>query len=183
MQPSFAVTTRPLGRYLLAAPLALALTLSGLAAHAQVAPTPAPALKPAPTDVAYYVDSQPVSYSEMEQLNPESIASIDVLKDAQQLRTLGRSPAGGAVLITTKANADAPAVLAFNKRFPKTAATPAQTAAVAAAQAYLAKTYPNAKLEAIFPDKQRAGHYRAFFEQNGQRMQLLFDASGQPVKE
>ncbi|MEJ7659616.1 MAG: hypothetical protein WKG07_08310 [Hymenobacter sp.] len=50
------------------------------------------------------------------------------------MRALGRSTAAGAVLITTKANADAPAVLAFNKQFPKTAATPEQNAAVAAAQ-------------------------------------------------
>ncbi|WP_223652905.1 hypothetical protein [Hymenobacter psoromatis] len=177
------LTTRPLGRYLLAAPLALALTLSGLAAQAQVAPTPAPAMKPAPTDIAYYVDGQPVSEAETAKLDPQAIANIGVVKSAQQLQALGRSTAAGAVLITTKANADAPAVLAFNKQFPKTPATPEQTAAMAAVQAYMVKTYPNAKLQIVGPDKQRADHYRAFFEQNGQRMQLLFDANGQPVKE
>ena len=176
-------TNRPLVRYLLAAPLALALTLSGLAAHAQVAPTPAPAMKPIPKDAIYYVDGQQVSREAMEKLDPKSIASIDVVKGAQQQQAFGRSTEAGAILVTTTANADAPAVQAFNKRFPKTPATPEQTAAVAAAQAYMTKAYPDAKLQFIAPDKQRADHYRAFFEQNGQRLQLLFDANGQPVKE
>lgn len=183
MRNSSASTTRSFGRHLVAAPLALALTLSGLAAKAQAAPTPAPAMKPAPTDVAYYVDGQPVSHDAMAKVDPESIANIDVIKSAQELRALGRSTAAGAVLITTKANANAPAVLAFNKQFPKTAATPEQNAAVAAAQAYLTKTYPDAKLQSIFPLKERADRYRATFEQNGRLMQLFFDANGQPVKE
>ena len=183
MQTLSASTNRPLFRYLLAAPLALALTLSGLAAHAQVAPTPAPAMKPIPPDAVYYVDGKQVSQAEMAKLDPQAIASINVVKGEKQQQAFGRSTAAGALLITTKANADTPAVRAFNEQFPTTGATPAQTAAVTAVQAYMRKTYPAAKVEMVGPDKVRADHYRAFFEQNGQRLQLLFDANGQPVKE
>ena len=178
-----ASTSRQLGRYFLAAPLVVALALTYSAAQAQVAPTPAPAMKPTPKDAVYYVDGRQATEAETAKLDPKSIANIDVVKGEQQQRAFGRSTAAGAVLITTKANADAPAVQAFNKRFPKTAATPEQTAAVAAVQAYMTKNYPEAKLQFIAPDKKIADRYRAFFEQNGQRMQLLFDASGQPVKE
>ena len=176
-------TARQLKRALLAAPLTLALALTYSAAQAQVAPTPAPAMKPIPKDVTYYVDGRQATEAETAKLDPTAIAHIDVVKGEQQQRAFGRSTAAGAVLITTKANAEAPAVVAFNKQFPKTAATPEQTAAVAAVQAYMTKNYPEAKLQAIAPDKERADRYRAFFEQNGQRLQLLFDASGQPVKE
>ncbi len=183
MQTLSAATTYLFGRYLLAAPLVLALTLSGLAAQAQVASTPAPAQKPVPTDVVYYVDGQQVSQAETAKLDPQAIASIDVVKGTQQERALGRRTAAGAVLITTKANANAPGVRAFNQQFPTTAATPTQNAAVAAIMAYMTKTYPTAKLEIVGPVDGQTDRYRATFKENDQRLQLLFDGQGQPVKE
>lgn len=158
------------------------LVLGCSVAHAQAGPQPAPARQPAPQNVAYYVDGQPTSQVEMSKIAPDDIQSIDVLKGAQARQQLGLAAREeGAVLITTKAGASSPAVMAFNQRFPKTPATPAQTAAVAAAQAYIRQHYPAAKVEFVAPAKTKADRYTAVYEENGQRKQLLFDGQGHVV--
>jgi hypothetical protein len=174
-------TTRQLGRYVVAAPLVLALALGYSAAHAQVAPTLAPAQKTPFSKATYYVDGKLASSDAFSKINPDEIASMSVLKDAVQLQALGQASTEGAVLITTKANANSPAVLAFNKRFPVRSATAAQEAGLAAATAYITKTYPNAKLESVSIDGSKPGRYKAIFTDAGQRQQLLFDGQGQPV--
>lgn len=94
---------------------------------------------------------------------------------------LGQASADGVALITTKANATSPAVVAFNKRFPVMPATPEQNAGTAAATAYITKKYPGAKLEIVGPARGKPGRYNAVFIDAGQRLQLLFDGQGQPV--
>ncbi len=175
--------TRPLGRHLLVAPLVVLLLLSAAPTRAQVAPTPAPLLKPMTESFAYFIDSKPTTKAEAEKIDPETILFMDVVKDAAQKKLLGQASADGVMLVTTKANANMLAVVAFNKRFPLTPATPAQNAAVAAAKAYVTKTYPTAKLEMVGPAKEQPGRYRAIFTDHDQRLQLLFDGQGQPVKE
>ncbi len=183
-----ASTTGQLGRYLLAAPLVMALALGYSSAHAQVVPTPAPAEKPVPQDVAYYLDGQKSDKSVLDKnkLDPKSISYMNVLTTAQQQQIFGTSSADGAIIITTKANANSPAVLALAKRIeavaPMVGATPEQEAGMAAAKAYLARNYPNAKLQAVGLAKQ-PGRYHTIFEQDGKRLQLFFDGQGNPVKE
>ncbi|MBJ6143996.1 hypothetical protein [Hymenobacter sp. BT559] len=178
-----------LGRYLLAAPFMLALALGHSAAHAQVAPTPAPAQKPIPQDVVYYLDGQKADKSVLDKtkLDPETISYMQVLKGEQQQQIFGTSSAGGTVVVTTKANANSPAVLALNKRIaavaPMVGPTPEQSAAIAAVQAYMTKNYPAAKMEMVAPAKNQPGRYHTIFEQDGKRMQLFFDGQGNPVKE
>ncbi|MDJ0364475.1 M56 family metallopeptidase [Hymenobacter sp. H14-R3] len=178
-----ASTTRQLGRYLLAAPLLVALALGYSSAHAQVAPTPVPAPKPSLSKATYYVDGKVTTADALNNISPDNIASVSVVKDAKRLQVLGlgQVSAEGAVLITTKAKANAPDVLAFNKQFSVQPATAAQQAALAAAQAYITKTYPNAKIESVFMVKNQPGRYQAIFMEAGQRQQQLFDAQGQPV--
>ncbi|GAB3635148.1 hypothetical protein GCM10027422_07380 [Hymenobacter arcticus] len=178
-----ASTTRQLGRYLLAAPLVLALALCYSAAHAQVAPTPVSAQKQSLSKATYYVDGEVTTSDALSKISPDHIASVSVVKDAKRLQALGlgQASAEGAVLITTKANANAPAVLAFNEQFPVQAATAAQQAGLAATTAYVTKTYPNAKLESVLIDGSKPGRYQAVFTDGGQRQQLLFDEQGQPV--
>ena len=102
-------------------------------------------------------------------------------------RLFGNNTAGGVAVVTTTANASLPAVLAFNERIsdavPLTPATPAQNGAVAAIRAYMVKTYPTAKLEMVGPIDGQPDRYRAVFEENNQRLQLLFNGQGQPVRE
>ena len=177
---------RSLTKHWLAAPLAAALLMSAAPARAQVVPTPAPPRKPAPTTAVYYVDGQLTSQAELAKLDPAAVSYMQIIKGANQQQLFGSTTPDGAAIITTKANANSPAVLAFNKRIsdvvPLTPATPAQNAAVAAIKAYLAKTYPTAKLEMVGPAQDKPGRYQAIFEQSGQRQQLLFDGQGQPVK-
>lgn len=172
--------TRPLACVAFAALLALGHS----AAHAQAGPKPAPARHSIPQDIAYYVDGKPATPAEANKLKGDDIQSMDVVKEPSVTRQLGLTPEKkGVVLITTKANANSPEVLAFNQRFPLTPASPAQNAAVAAVQTYMQQRYPAAKVEAIFPVKDKADRYTAVYEENGQRLQLLFDGKGNPVAE
>jgi hypothetical protein len=183
-----ASTTGQLGRYLLAAPLVMALALGYSSAHAQVVPTPAPAEKPLPQDAVYYLDGQKVDKSVLDKntLDPEKISYINVLEKEQQQQIFGTSSADGAIVVTTKANANSPAALALAKRInavsPMIGPTPEQTAGMAAAKAYMTKNYPNAKVQAVGPTKQ-SGRYHVLFEQDGKHLQLFFDGQGNPVKE
>ncbi|MGI4761785.1 MAG: hypothetical protein ACRYF0_13840 [Janthinobacterium lividum] len=178
--------TRRLGHYLLATPL-LVLAFSYSQAHAQVVPTPAPAQKPMPKNMAYYVDGQKSGSDALAKITPSDIGSINIIKGAAQQQLFGSANPDGTMLITTKANENSAAVLAFNNRVnavkPLTPATPAQNAAVAAIQAYLTKTYPSAKLSMVGPARDKADRYQAIFEDGGKRLQLFFDGQGQPVKE
>jgi len=179
-------TARQLGRHLLAAPLVMALALGYSAAHAQVAPTPAAAQKPASSNITYYLDGQQTDQAAVAAVKPDDISYIQMIKSPQQKQIFGTSTTDGAAIITTKANASSPAVLAFNKRVsavvPLVPATPAQTAGMEAAKAYIAKKYPHAKLQLVGPAEGQADRYRAVFEEGGKRMQLLFDGKGQPVQ-
>ena len=185
-----ASTMGQLGRYLLVAPLVMALALGYSSAHAQVVPTPAPAEKlvPIPQNIVYYLDGQKADKSVLDKnkLDPEQISYVNVLKTEQQQKIFGTSSADGAVVVTTKANANSPAVLALAKRIeavvPMVKATPEQTAGIAAAQAYIAKTYPTAKLQIVGLVKNQPDRYHAIFVQDGKRLQLFFDGQGQPVQ-
>jgi hypothetical protein len=179
--------TRQLGRYFLAAPLVMALALGYSSAHAQVVPTPEPAAKPMPQNVTYYLDGQKSDLAAITKVNPEEISYMQVLKAAQQQQIFGTSTADGVAIVTTKTNANSPAVVAFNKRInaviPLVPATPAQEAAIETAKAYITKNYPNAKVESIFPAKEKSGHTKVVFIENGKRVSLLLDSNGQPVKQ
>lgn len=181
-----ASTSGQLGRYLLAAPLVMALALGYSAAHAQVVPTPAPAEKPLPQNITYYVDGQKADKDILSKIQPDAINSINVLKSAQQQQIFGTSTTDGAVVVTTKANASSPAVLALAKRVeavvPMVGPTPEQTAGMEAAKAYMAKNYPTAKMQMVGPAKQ-PGRFQTIFVQDGKRLQLFFDGQGNPVKE
>ena len=184
-----ASTTRQLGRYLLAAPLLMALALGYSGARAQVAPTPAPDKKALANDGVYYIDGKLSSKEGLAQLNPNSISSIDVLKNPSQRRALGlnTSSADGVVLITTKENENSPQVRAFNDRIhnvvPLVPASLEQTAGMEKAKAYVLKTYPSAKLQMVAPARDKPGYYQTVFIDGGKRLQLLFDGQGQPVSQ
>lgn len=180
-----ASTTRPLGRYLFAAPLLLALLFGYSGAQAQVAPTPAPARKPLPTNAAYYIDGQKSSAEALAKVVPSTISYMNVIKGDAQQQLFGSASPDGTVVITTKAHENSPEVLAFNGRInavkPLKPATPEQNAAIADVQAYMAKTYPSAKLDFVGPVRDKADRYQAVFTDGGKRLQLFFDGQGQPV--
>lgn len=175
-------------RRALVGPLAVVLALGTAETQAQTV-TPkviaAEASKPLPTDVVYYVDGKLAAPDALSAMNPESISNINVLKGKQAQELTGKATGNGALLITTKGKENSPEVLAFNKAHNVVLhpAAPAQTAAFAAARAYVEKTYPSAKLKSVYEDKKQAGHYVARFEEGGQTKELHFDGQGQPMAE
>jgi len=144
-------------------------------------------MQSAPSNPTYYLDGKLSTSAELAKIDPDAISYMQIIKGANQRELFGSTSADGVAVITTKANAGSPAVPAFNKRIndvvPLTPATPAQNSAVAAIMAYMTQTYPTAKLEIVGPVRGQADRYRATFKQNDQRLQLLFDGQGQPVKE
>ncbi|MGI4867204.1 MAG: hypothetical protein ACRYFZ_25025 [Janthinobacterium lividum] len=180
-------TPRQLGRYLLAAPLVLLLALGYSSAQAQVAPTPVATPKSSLQQATIYVDGKLFTGGDLNTIDPANILAINVLKGDEERKAFGSNSGSGTVLVTTKANADSPEVVAFNKRInslvPLVPATPAQETAISAAAAYITKNYPGAKQEGVSIVPKQPNRYRAVFTEGGKRMQLLFDGNGQPVKQ
>ncbi|MBH8570081.1 hypothetical protein KB206_14420 [Microvirga sp. STS02] len=173
------------GRYLLALPLALGLALGVGAALSPAAAAPSTLAAPGPA--VYYLDGKLSDKATVDALDPKSIAFMNVLDEKQARQVFGAASGSVAIIVTT-ANQNSDAVLALNKKMDKVAplvpATPEQKAAIAAAQEYLLKTYPNAKVHFIGPGRKTdpaAPRYRAEFEDGGQTKQQYFDAKGQPV--
>ncbi|MFD1467626.1 hypothetical protein ACFQ48_05285 [Hymenobacter caeli] len=175
-------------RRALLGPLAVALALGAAGAQAQtvtpkVVATEAP--KALPTDVVYYVDGQLAAPDVLSAMNPSDIGNINVLKGKQAEALTGKATGSGVILVTTKGKENSPEVLAFNKQHNVVLSSPSpmQTAAMAAARAYIEKTYPSAKLKSVYEDKNKAGRYVARFTEGGQTKELRFDGQGQPVAE
>ncbi|NML66924.1 hypothetical protein HHL22_17090 [Hymenobacter sp. RP-2-7] len=156
-------SARQLGRYLLAAPLVVLLALGYTGARAQTAAVAA-AASAWPANALYYLDGVPSDQTAVRELKPAAIGSVDVIKDAAAVRRIfGSDTAPGVVLVTTKANAQAPAVLALTKRLNASYPTLGITKAMATipdytyapthvyvlvpkALAYITSHYPDARL-------------------------------------
>ncbi|MCC3154211.1 M56 family metallopeptidase [Hymenobacter sp. BT770] len=174
------------GRYLLALPLAVGLAVGVGAALSPAAAAPVTQTA-APGPAVYYLDGKLSDKAAVYALDQKSIAYIHMLDEKQARQAFGAASGAVAIVVTT-ANQNSAAVLALNEKVDKVAplvpATPEQKAAIAAAQAYLLKNYPNAKLQFIGPDSKAdaaAPRYRAQFQDGGQTKQQYFDAQGQPV--
>jgi len=122
------------------------------------APLQAEASKPPvaltlPADALYYLDGKPSTKQAIEQLDQASIANVDVVKEPARIHRipgLADSPATSVILLTTKANADAPAVRAFADQANLASAYTSRTVATyflgASTLAYITSHYPNARL-------------------------------------
>ncbi len=148
-------STRQLGRYLLAAPLVVLLTLGYAGARAQTAPATAQATvyhPDLPPNALYYLDGQPSSKEAIAMIPSGTIFDIDVIKDepANIKRLFGNTTATSAVIITTRANANLPAVQALVEKGNLGSGythTPAQVnALVPKALAYITSHYPDSRL-------------------------------------
>lgn len=126
-----------------------------------MSPEEASARKPAvafalPADALYYLDGKPSTRQAIEQLDQKTIASMDVLKDQARIRRipgLADSPAKAVILVTTKANADAPEVRDFATKADLGSAYTARPVSVnvlrPAALAYITSHYPDARLNEV----------------------------------
>ncbi len=131
------------------------------------APLQAEASKPLvafalPADALYYLDGQPSTKQAIEQLDQASIANVDMVKESARIHRipgLADSPATSVILITTKANADAPAVRAFADQADLASAYTSRPVATyflgASTLAYITSHYPNARLGEVHELKQK----------------------------
>lgn len=131
-----ASTTRQLGRYLLAAPLLMLLALGYSCTQKADLQTPGPAYKTkalTATNAFIYIDGQRRDSTALRQLDPNDIASINVVKGTAMRAYEPDFNGPGILFITTKQNENRPDVLAFNARqhlsSPVAAATLAQKVA------------------------------------------------------
>jgi hypothetical protein len=150
-----ASTTAQLGRYLLAAPLVMALALGYSGAQAQALTAvvqPAAIQGKFPADALYYLDGQPSSKQAVENLPVSTKFSIDVIRDepATIKRVFGNTTATSVIIVTTEANDNSPAVLALADKANLGSGylhTPAQVNALTPkALAYITQHYPDARL-------------------------------------
>ncbi|QIX61690.1 hypothetical protein HER32_11070 [Hymenobacter sp. BT18] len=84
--------------------------------HVLFDPKGAPVAEVAAVEPLYYLDGKATSKSEVDKLDPKTLADMHVLKGEPARALFGDQAADGVVLITTKANANSAAVLALNKR-------------------------------------------------------------------
>lgn len=140
-------SARQRGRYLLTAPVVVLLALGYAGARAQ--PAPVAAASGLPADATYYLDGALSSLGAVQEVKPAAIGSVDVIKDAAAVRRIfGSDAAPEVIIVTTKASAQAPAVLALNKKLRTTYPTLALTKEMAANQAY---TQEPAQVNALVP--------------------------------
>ncbi|UOG74884.1 hypothetical protein MTX78_22560 [Hymenobacter tibetensis] len=111
-------------RYFLAAPLAAALLLGSCTqAEKELAVQPSTTAAQHTLDNAlYFVDGVQSTKEAVEQLtqDPNAVATMNVLKGEQATSQFGKAAAAGVIVITTKANENSAAVVAFNKQFSPT---------------------------------------------------------------
>jgi hypothetical protein len=116
MFPVFASPARSLGRYLLAAPLLMALTLSYSCSQKAESPVPdsttSQPLKA--SNAIIYIDAQRQDSIALRQLNPQDIASINVIKGEEARNYDPSATSAGVISVTTKQNEHRPDVVAFN---------------------------------------------------------------------
>jgi hypothetical protein len=148
-------STRQLGRYLLAAPLVMALALGYSSAQAQAVTAvvqPATTHFTYPDNALYYLDGQPSSKQAVTSIPSGVIFNIDVIQDepATIKRVFDNATATTAIIVTTEANANSPAVLALVEKADLGSGythTPAQVnTLVPKALAYITQHYPDARL-------------------------------------
>jgi len=170
-------------------------TTPQLAQPATAAPAPPTRLVPdgpkpsGPTPI-YYIDGQRSTIN-INSINPNDIASINVLKGDRASQLAGEAGAAGVLLITTKQNQNQPEVLAFNeKNGLAVAAAPEKSKAVpylaAPALAYISKNYPQARLLGVSEVPATDGSARRYQAEIviGRRPgYLLFDAQGNFLSE
>ena len=145
----------------------------------------------------YYVDGQRY-YGDVNALKPSEILSMHVLKNERARQLFSEAGTAGVVIVTTRGNQDAPAVLAFNEKLglgaapdvvPPVAATakPGRVASLApGALAYITKTYPGARLLGVreVPGVDGgAARYQADIALGRRPGYLLFDVQGNFISE
>ena len=165
------------------------------AAAVDVARKAPAAAQPSGQPPIYYVDGQLLN-GNVNDIDPEDIASVTVVKGDRARRLFNTSGSTGVVVVTTKTNENRADVAAFNAKLNSGNAPAEATAApekpkpvaylAPAALAYITKTYPGARLlgVAVVPAPDGgAPRYQAEAVLGRRPVYLLFDAQGQFISD
>lgn len=198
-------STGQLARYIVAGPLVLAVALCFSAAHAQGAGPKVPVRtasahsekEPISHTRAYFVDGQQTTLEGSSNLFGD-VATMKILKGPQVQQVLGNVVGTDwAIMVTTNQNRNRADVLALNAKVDAAGALdthfklgptvdPAKHQLPDNIKAYMARTYPNAKLVSwAISEKSSAKapfvKYLAAVKEGDRRVQLYFNEAGQPV--
>jgi hypothetical protein len=178
-----ASTTRQLGRYLLAAPLLMALALGYAGAHAQTSPPAAGGEFHIPTTTRVYIDGVASTGAAAEQLDPKLIESMQGLMGIQA--RIFAPGASNVMAFYTKAGQQTRAAKDLAAQMSQTislAPSIEPTELPQAARDYVARSYADYRLaeaNKILPAAKQAAAYQAIIAK-GKRPGgcLLFDKAG-----
>lgn len=110
-------TTRQLGRYLLAAPLLMALALGYSCSQKTEPPMPGTANQAlSVANAIIYIDGQRQDSTALQRLNPQDIASLNVVKGDEARAYEAGASGAGILFVTTKQNQYRPDVVALNAK-------------------------------------------------------------------
>ena len=109
-------------RYLLVAPLTALLLLASCSKNdqEQVAQPAKQGSEKTMESALYFIDGEKSTKDALNQLSPDAIAAVNVLKGDDARNKFGEAAASGVIIITTKAKQNSPAVKAFNQQYSPT---------------------------------------------------------------
>jgi TonB-dependent SusC/RagA subfamily outer membrane receptor len=109
-------------RYLLVAPVAALLLLASCSQNDKEQAAQPAKQGPEKTmeNALYFIDGEKSTKATMDKLGSGAIATVNVLKGDDARNKFGEATASGVIIITTKANQNSPAVVAFNKQYSPT---------------------------------------------------------------
>jgi TonB-dependent starch-binding outer membrane protein SusC len=129
------------------------------------------------------IGNQTLNSNSIDYINPNDIASVEVLKDASGTAIYGARGANGVVLITTKRGTNGPAKVTYDGNFSVPTIGPKRVHMLNAQQYLDLEDLAFDNIKVYDPDGWAAGNYSSAVDPRVKRKSLptMFDANGKPL--
>jgi TonB-linked SusC/RagA family outer membrane protein len=129
------------------------------------------------------IGNQTLNSNSIDYINPNDIASVEVLKDASGTAIYGARGANGVVLITTKRGTNGPAKVTYDGNFSVPTIGPKRVHMLNAQQYVDLEDLAYDNIKVYDPDGWAAGSYSSVVDPRVKRKSLptMFDANGKPL--
>lgn len=129
------------------------------------------------------IGNQTLNSNSIDYINPNDIASVEVLKDASGTAIYGARGANGVVLITTKRGTNGPAKVTYDGNFSVPTIGPKRVHMLNAQQYLDLEDLAFDNIKVYDPDGWAAGSYSSAVDPRVKRKSLptMFDANGKPL--
>jgi TonB-linked SusC/RagA family outer membrane protein len=129
------------------------------------------------------IGNQTLNSNSIDYINPNDIASVEVLKDASGTAIYGARGANGVVLITTKRGTNGPAKVTYDGNFSVPTIGPKRVHMLNAQQYVDLEDLAYDNIKVYDPDGWAAGSYSSAVDPRVKRKSLptMFDANGKPL--